>query len=552
MKPSVGIPVNDLLKLDELQNCRVVGGRSGLQRLVTNVNVMEVPDVFPWVNPGELLLTTAYAIINDPEAQRMLVPALAERGLAGLGIKTKRYMDNIPVEMTHQAEEYHFPLIELSPDTSHPKLIKAILGEILNRQAVILDRVIQVHEQLVEVTARGGDLSSIARALAGLIQNPVGIWDAAGALMELAPGPVSPELASQLAESDTPGHEDWEVGSRFRVDEVPFDGEKVSRVAVPVAAADRLHGYIVAWGMQWPPDSDDIAVLERSIGLVATQFLTRQMLMGVERRYCNEFLYDWLGGEIVDDKTITQRGRTLGWDLTRPYVILLIGLRGARGSPRPPTIQESVFNWLTHYIHTVNSAAIVGERGSQLIVFVPTGGGKNPQTKAFVEFAARLRQSCMARFANLEVQVGIGRPFIQPAGAITSYAEARKAFELCDTLRPEHGVLHYDDLGVYKLLHHVTDPQEVDRFLAETVQPLVEYDRKNNTDLLHTLEVYLECGSLRRMTEVLFAHYNTILYRMERIRKLLPLDLDNPKHRLTLDMGLKLLKLQRRSGVTDG
>ncbi|HLE59500.1 MAG TPA: PucR family transcriptional regulator ligand-binding domain-containing protein, partial [Candidatus Limnocylindria bacterium] len=46
------------LQLPPLRDARVVAGGAGMERPIRHVNVMEVPDILPWVRPDELLLTT--------------------------------------------------------------------------------------------------------------------------------------------------------------------------------------------------------------------------------------------------------------------------------------------------------------------------------------------------------------------------------------------------------------------------------------------------------------------------------------------------------------
>ena len=57
-----GITVREVLELPALAGVRVLGGNAGLGRVVARVNVMEVPDILPWVKPDELLLTTGYPL----------------------------------------------------------------------------------------------------------------------------------------------------------------------------------------------------------------------------------------------------------------------------------------------------------------------------------------------------------------------------------------------------------------------------------------------------------------------------------------------------------
>ena len=84
----------------------MVGGQEGLDRQVRAVNVMEVPDILDWVQPDELLLTTAYPLRHDPVGLDALIPRLAERGLAGIAVKPARYIESIPNGMIEAADRH--------------------------------------------------------------------------------------------------------------------------------------------------------------------------------------------------------------------------------------------------------------------------------------------------------------------------------------------------------------------------------------------------------------------------------------------------------------
>src|SRR6185369_14459779 len=91
--PSVpmGLPVREVLATPCLARARVLAGASGLDRMVSRLNVMEVPDILPWVKPHELLLTTGYPLRDDPDSLVSLIAELDDRGLAAVEIKLHRY-----------------------------------------------------------------------------------------------------------------------------------------------------------------------------------------------------------------------------------------------------------------------------------------------------------------------------------------------------------------------------------------------------------------------------------------------------------------------------
>ena len=86
--------------------------------------------------------------------------------------------------------------------------------------------------------------------------------------------------------------------------------------------------------------------------------------------------------------------------------------------------------------------------------------------------------------------------------------------------------------------------EELEDFYNTTLKPLVDYDEKRSTELVKTLEEYFNNnGNLTRISEQLFTHYNTILYRINRICEITGMDLENPNHRLNLEIALKIKKL---------
>jgi len=85
---------------------------------------------------------------------------------------------------------------------------------------------------------------------------------------------------------------------------------------------------------------------------------------------------------------------------------------------------------------------------------------------------------------------------------------------------------------------------ELASFCQETIGALVEYDRTQHTNLVETLAAYFaHNGNLSATAEALFVHRNTLLYRMERIREISGLDLDNPETRLSIQLALRAHRL---------
>ena len=88
------------------------------------------------------------------------------------------------------------------------------------------------------------------------------------------------------------------------------------------------------------------------------------------------------------------------------------------------------------------------------------------------------------------------------------------------------------------------NPSELQRFYAETVEPLVAYDEQYETDLMRTLATFLEAdGNVAGTAQRLFTHRHTIYYRLERVRELSGLDVSSSDGREKLSLGLKSMRV---------
>ncbi|AEM79566.1 PucR family transcriptional regulator [Thermoanaerobacter wiegelii] len=123
-----------------------------------------------------------------------------------------------------------------------------------------------------------------------------------------------------------------------------------------------------------------------------------------------------------------------------------------------------------------------------------------------------------------------------------AYTEAHIANEVGKKIYKKESITFYDDLGIYKFLH-ILDKEDV--LEDENIRCLYEYDKKHNTNLIETLEAFMDSnGKIRKTAEKVFAHPNTIKYRLNKIKELVGEDiLKNESKRLYYYILIKATKL---------
>lgn len=156
------------MNIGRLREGKVVAGEKGLNRIVSYVDILEVPDAINWLRGEELLLTTGYAIKDRPDIQEKLVLELARLNAAGIVIKLNRFLDNIPEKMIEKANEVNLPIIQIPPDIPYIEITHPLLKEILLRQ----NREKFINETLKEILyCYNGDKDFIKRKLQLLSNN---------------------------------------------------------------------------------------------------------------------------------------------------------------------------------------------------------------------------------------------------------------------------------------------------------------------------------------------------------------------------------------------
>jgi len=151
-----------------------------------------------------------------------------------------------------------------------------------------------------------------------------------------------------------------------------------------------------------------------------------------------------------------------------------------------------------------------------------------------------------AGLSGFSFALGRSRVAADPLELPRAGDEALLAANVAETT-PDRSALAFDETGAYRLLLSAMseDPGELQRFYAETVEPLVAYDEQYETSqLVRTLETFLEAdGNVAGTAQRLFTHRHTIRYRLERVRELSGLDVGSSDGREKLSLGLKAMRV---------
>ena len=139
-----------------------------------------------------------------------------------------------------------------------------------------------------------------------------------------------------------------------------------------------------------------------------------------------------------------------------------------------------------------------------------------------------------------KVNVGIGTPVLGVKELARSFKEAQTALEVGKVFDTDKNIVSYDNLGIARLIYHLPTT------LCETF--LKEVFKKNSIEsldheTLFTIQKFFENSlNVSETSRKLFVHRNTLVYRLDKIKKLTGLDLREFDHAIIFKIALMVKK----------
>jgi PucR family transcriptional regulator, purine catabolism regulatory protein len=374
-----------------------------------------------------------------------------------------------------------------------------------SKQAATLDAV-------AEAVESGAGLPAVARAAAKVLDASVALIDRSSAVLAVA-GASSDQEQKLLAGGEDVTAVELRVGGdavgelRFRAKVAPDPA--TARMVATLLALELERSRSPEW------ESEEVA---------------------------SAFVAAVLAREVTDRGDIVARAAELGADLEKGAGVLIL-----RAAPRAAQTGEWRARVMTLAMRALRSlapgalatAADGGEAAVEIAAIVPA-----EDDERLARAAAGLARELEDSLSGFHMTIGSSRRAADPVDLYRSGNEARLALNVGEAEgRP---LLAFEDTGAYRLLLGAMseDPRELERFYAETIEPLSAYDDQYETELVTTVEAYLDNdGNVAATAKQLFTHRHTIRYRLERVRELCGHDVSATEGREKLGLGLKAMRV---------
>src|SRR3989440_164422 len=429
---------------------------------------------------GDLLLTTGFPIKDDRAAQIRLIGRIAESGGVGLVVKPLPYLKKLAPEMLAESERLGVPLLTVASNV-----------QLIDIMAPLLDRIL----------------------------------NADPCRLEQKRGPI-------------------------KVPAYPHVGMSRERLIAPILASNQVLGYISV--LDNPPHNEELAflALEQAALVLALSIAKERELSEVEGRVRGEFLEDLLHGTYGDEAAAQRRARHVGYPLHGSHIVLLVDIDDFRGFNRARQISEDAIQALkreflrrvTGVVRASYQRALVQGRSDQVVALLPLGTEIGDHQALSHALGLQVQQAISEWKPGFTVSVGFSAPIEAPSAVEGALREVTSVMESLARFKRWGQVVAVPELGLTGLLAAVSDERLVD-YSPRHPRPLVEQDAARKGALVATLRAYLETGEQQHAAQKLRVHPNTLRYRLDRIREITGLNLEDPETRLNLSVALRVQSL---------
>ena len=512
-----------------------------------------------WISADEVAVTARESLDED------FVQGVASAGSPAI---VWRLEGEAPAESVGRAAALGIGLFVLTPDVPLRRLF-----EIFSHDDGLLLLSHGAGRSLLESAGGETTIQELAGRISGMLGRSVVVEDPVGRLIASSGDTEEIQLRATLEEQGLRASKSASVDETRRERRDRYARLPDGYLSVPIERW-RVAGGELFWtpigtgvpaGYLWIDleggnlRPEDVVLLYWARRVLETELGKERIRLETELGARGDFVDDLVSGHYGSVELLLQRARYLGADLTEGALVMVVDIDDfahylARRKPKEPAIQElkrRLADAVRLQTRQLFSNFLLGPRSDNVILFLGCAEGEGPEDlpeKAQL-LAKGVQRYVKGLLPDLTVSVGIGGFKQDPVQLPEAYSEAGVALEIGHRIHGPSSVSTFGKTGTYKLLFRVLqeNPEELEAFYGETLEPVVHYDSRYGTELVQTLITYLgNDASTVRTAGDLFAHRHTIRYRLDRVSELTGFDVDKSEDRERLTLGIKAMQLLGR------
>lgn len=533
MEVNFPLTVRDILQSPHFKHAKVVADNEGLNRIVEWVHILEITNSGQFVNGNDLILSTGVGWKGKEDAVFFL-QQLIERNVSGLCIQLGYLFKEMPEEMIELANNHHFPLIFFTED----------------KEVRFIDIIHELHTMIINQEYRMfSDLEKFSQRLNSILVSPHNLKDILvflhrylGINVVYIPLRGKPLFAPSLSPSKQ--KKILESIRHMQTNLLTTDNAKTT-IFNGTIACKKIEALNQKWAdLAFVSNERRLTKLELLIldrcALIIAQDLLRQLYVEEKKRTKeDQWLQEWLDGKYCD-REVYQHLKKLDHPVEPSgCVVCLVEF------PLSKSQNESLSELMIHM--TIVARSLFEQQGFYLL----KSSGYNQMTYILLDKRNRqtwktrinvvikqLKQLTQGRDKEFHnITFGIGKMIERLSDLNKSFKTAQEAIYIQKRIGKTDNPF-YSDLHIYRLISQISS-SNLNEFIMDYLQPVIEYDRQHEGELLQTLKVLLKCNGCKQETaKRLFIVRQTLYHRIQKLEDLLGQDFMSPEKRMAIEFAI--------------
>jgi sugar diacid utilization regulator len=284
-------------------------------------------------------------------------------------------------------------------------------------------------------------------------------------------------------------------------------------------------------------------LLESLVPSIITWYKQKEVTANVHNMYSDQFLFDILHNNIDMESELIELGRLRDMEFTPNAFVFSMNLNSDQ-----TITKEMVMNIQQLMIENESEKANLFStylNHRMVVIVCPAVGTEKLVKKDWNTWINKVRNEMTSQYPDIKTTIGVGRSYYSILDIYKSFLESKIALQQMEIYRiGADGIIHYEDLGFVRLLSYLHNDL-LREFSHQYLDEIEKYDRENESDLFHTLTVFLaQSGDISRTAEHLFIHQNTLRQRIKKIESILGMELNNYSTLVNLMLSVQIVQDQ--------
>lgn len=495
----MALRIRDLLEYSAL-GLRPVAGTGDLDTAIRWIHVTELPDPRPYLRNDELILTNGLWVPHQPPDD--YIRCLVDAHASGLVFGLRDATPEIPQTLVQACRAAGLPLLQLPIEVPFSAVTEAVAtAQAQHRQWQLVETLRRNHA-LTKAVSAGRGLCGVLNVLSGPEHVPLALVDRLGSAVHEVHWSLPEQDLRVVADKLSRGCRECAL--------TLSDGTEATLVPIQgVGGPDHALLYGRAHDSSEQAEHD---ALEQAVQLITAELVHEQAINAIQMRFAGEILDMVLSGWHRSEELMS-RLRSFGIDPQGSLGVVAVSISGEASTTLTP-LPEAVLRYFVQQ----GLPSVVPSSEQDLVAVVGLHEEREDLRPLAEELVETLEKSPYVQ--RKRITAGVGQVARGHQDLRRSLLQAREAAKAARVWQGQP-VVSFTDLGSHRLMLALLDSRTRRDFADSVLGPVVDYDRKHNSELFRTLAAFFRCERKWGDTaSAMHVHVNTLRNRIAKLEQL--------------------------------